>query len=47
LTYLSIYFIGSVDISNGANNEHPVQEDQTGNIVAYQTRHISNIDVGN
>jgi hypothetical protein len=42
-----MYFLGSVDISNAANNEHVVQEDQTGNIVAHRTRHISNIDVGN
>lgn len=40
LTCLSIYFLGSVDISNGASNEHPVQEDQKGNNVAHGTRDI-------
>ncbi|XP_066323492.1 uncharacterized protein [Miscanthus floridulus] len=38
--------LGSVvDISNGANNEHHIQEEQTGNIVAHRTRDIPNIDV--
>ena len=46
LTFLSIYFLRSVvDISNGANNEHHIQEEQTGNIVAHRTRDIPNIDV--